>query len=117
MNVGEYISSLSDAFEALLPVCDTNKGCGKCPLHKAEGKSCPVLQLLEVRNTLRYAVDNGVHGITESMDISDPMVILLMKRAVLNGYSLYTLRSCNADYIKMRNLLEIGVSNILYIGE
>ena len=115
MNVGEYINRLSDASSKLMELCPlatlTSDGkeynCNRCPMHKAEGKCCPVNQVVDIKRTLKYAVEKGIHNITEDTPIDDPMVILLMKRAVILNYSVFTLRYCDEDYIKLRNLLPI----------
>lgn len=117
MNVGEYIQSLSHASSKLIELCPlatlTSDGesfsCTRCPMQKAEGKACPVNQVSDIRRVLKYAVENGVHGITAETPIDDSMVILLIRRAVVLGYSVYTLRYCEDDYIKSRNLLPIPV--------
>lgn len=115
MTVKAYIDSLGEITSNLIDLCplstiDSNGNefnCSRCPLHKAEGKCCPMNQIIDVRRALKYAVDNGVHNITEDTQIDDPMVILLIKRAVILNYSVYTLRFCDDDYIKLRNLLPI----------
>lgn len=119
MNVGEYINRLSDASSKLIELCPlatiTSDGaeftCTRCPMHKAEGKCCPVNQVSDIKRTLKYAVENGIHNITADTPIDDPMVILLMKRAVILNYSVFTLRFCDDDYIKLRNLLPVPVTN------
>jgi hypothetical protein len=115
MNVGEYINRLSVASSKLIDLCPlatvTSDGkeftCNRCPMHKAEGKCCPVNQVTDIKRTLVYAVENVVHGITADTPIDDPMVVLLMKRAVILNYSVFTLRYCDDEYIKLRNLLPI----------
>ena len=47
---------------------------------------------------------------TLNTPIDDPMVILLMKRAVILNYSVFTLRYCDDEYIKLRNLLPIELT-------
>ena len=119
MNVGEYINRLSDASSKLMELCPlatlTSDGkeynCNRCPMHKAEGKCCPVNQVTDIKRALTYAVENEVHGITADTEIDNPLVILLIKRAVILGYSVYTLRPCDEDYIKMRNLLPVPLAH------
>lgn len=118
MNVGEYINRLSYASSKLMELCPlatlTSDGaeftCTRCPMHKAEGKCCPVNQVIDIKRTLKYAVENSIHNITENTPIDDPMVILLMKRAVILNYSVFTLRYCDDEYIKLRNLLPIELT-------
>lgn len=119
MTVGEYINRLSDASGKMLDLCllgtmgsdGAELSCAHCPMHKAEGKACPVNQVTDIKRTLSYAVANGVHGITNDTAIDDPLVVILMKRAVILSYSVYTLRYCAEDYIKLRNLLTIPVGD------
>lgn len=118
MNVGEYINRLSDASSKLMELCPlatfTSDGkeynCNRCPMHKAEGKCCPVNQVTDIKRTLTYAVAHKTHSITSETPIDDPMVILLMKRAVILNYSVFTLRYCDEEYIKLRNLLPIELT-------
>ena len=118
MNVGEYINRLSDASSKLMELCPlatfTSDGkeynCNRCPMHKAEGKCCPVNQVTDIKRTLTYAVAHKTHNITSETPIDDPMVILLMKRAVILNYSVFTLRYCDEEYIKLRNLLPIDLT-------
>lgn len=114
MTVGEYIEQLNSTTKHVTDLCIAGRvvegktlSCAHCPMQKAEGKSCVVTQLLDIKRTLRYAVDNSVHGITGDTPVHDPLVVILIKRAVIMGYSVYTLRACDADYIKLRNLLPI----------
>lgn len=115
MNVGKYIEHLETASNILMGGCLLNTttsdgkafSCARCPMQKAEGKACPVQQVNDIKRTLTYAVSHGVHGITSETRIDDPMVVLLIKRAVILGYSVYTLRYCDDGYIKLRNLLPI----------
>ena len=115
MNVGKYIEHLETASNILMEGCLLNTttsdgrafSCARCPMQKAEGKACPVQQVSDIKRTLMHAVSHGVHGITSTTPIDDPMVVLLIKRAVVLGYSVYTLRYCDDGYIKLRNLLPI----------
>ena len=119
MTVSNYIDKLSNASSMLLDLCplatlDSNGdkfSCSRCPMQKAEGKCCPVNQVSDIKRALTYAVENEVHGITADTPIDDPLVILLIKRAVILGYSVYTLRPCDEDYIKMRNLLPVPLAH------
>lgn len=117
MTVKEYIELLHETTKVATDLCvmglkvgyDKKLSCEHCPMHKAEGKSCIVSQLIDVKRTLLYAVDNGVHGITGDTPIHDPLVVILIKRAVVLGYSVYTLRACDDRYIEYKNLLKIPV--------
>lgn len=113
MTVNEYIERLSVATDAAMNCCvmSSNSSCKCCPLQKAEGKSCPMAQLIDVKKSLQYAVKHNVHGITGETPVEDPMVTLFIKRAVVLGYSVYTLRSCDDNYIKTRNLLKVTLDN------
>lgn len=114
MTVNDYICKLNDTLTFASKLCtlgETNGGCLSCPMRKAEGKSCPVCQMIDIKRALRYAVDNNVHGITGETESSDPMVILFIKRAVILGYSVYTLRACDEEYIKLRNLLPVPLTD------
>ena len=123
MTVSSYIEKLNDASSALTAICPLatigSDGeaftCNRCPMQKAEGKGCPVNQVIDIKRTLKYAVEHGVHGITEDTDIDDPLVVLLIKRAVILGYSVYTLRPCADDYIKLRNLMVIPLTSELEV--
>lgn len=115
MTVKEYIDELSATTKVATNLCvmgaKTEDGkrlnCAHCPMQKAEGKSCTVTQLIDIKRTLQYAVDNSIHGITEETAIHDPMVVILIKRAVILGYSVYTLRECDDSYVQYKNLLKI----------
>lgn len=115
MTVKEYLAKLEVASAKMTDLCilgQTTEGatsltCAHCPMHKAEGKSCVVTQLIDIKRTLAYAVEKGVHSITEDTPIHDPLVIILIKRAVIMGYSVYTLRACDDAYIEYKNLLDI----------
>ena len=115
MTVKEYIDELTSATKVATNLCvmgdKTDDGkrltCAHCPMHKSEGKSCTVTQLIDIKRALQYAVDNGTHGITEDTAIHDHMVVILIKRAVILGYSVYTLRACDDEYVKYKNLLKI----------
>lgn len=109
--VGEYIKLLEHSIDTLCDLCLPDVNCAKCPLQKAEGKCCPVNQLRDIKRTLVYAIDHGVHGITTVTDVQDALVVLLIKRAVILGYSVYTLRPCDTEYIKLRNLLPVPMSD------
>ena len=115
MTVSEYIDKLSAAINQTMDCCilggDDTSSCKHCPLQKAEGKSCPMSQLIDVSMSLKYAVKHNVHGITGETESSDPMVILFIKRAVILGYSVYTLRACDDEYIKLRNLLPVPLTD------
>ena len=118
MTVNEYIYKLNDTLTLASKLCilgeQESKGvvgnCNCCPMRKAEGKSCPVCQMIDIKRALKYAVENNVHGITGETESSDPMVILFIKRAVILGYSVYTLRACDDEYIKLRNLLPVPLT-------
>ena len=118
MTVNEYIYKLNDTLTIASKLCalgehkpdGTTSDCNCCPMRKAEGKSCPVCQMIDIKRALQYAVDNNVHGITGETESSDPMVILFIKRAVILGYSVYTLRACDDEYIKLRNLLPVPIT-------
>ena len=105
--VGEYIQLLEHSLDTMIDLCLPHVNCGKCPMQKAEGKCCTVNQLRDIKRTLVYAVEHNVHGVTSCTDVEDAMVVLLIKRAVILGYSVYTLRPCDDDYVRMRNLLAI----------
>ena len=110
MTVSNYLKELDIVVSTLYHACPCTSSyisCNKCPMQKAEGKACPVLQVMDVQKCLKYAVENGVHGITEDTPLDDAMVVLFIKRAVVRDYSVYTLRSCDSKYIKFRNLLSI----------
>ena len=115
MTVKEYLDKLLVASKSMTELCvlgqqtDSSKHltCAHCPMHKAEGKSCVVTQLIDIRRTLEYAVNKGIHNITEDTPVYDPLVIILIKRAVILGYSVYTLRACDSAYIEYKNLLDI----------
>ena len=115
MTVSEYIDKLSSAINRTMDCCildgDDTSNCKHCPLQKAEGKSCPMSQLIDVSMSLKYAVKHNVHGITGETPVDDPMVTLFIKRAVVLGYSVYTLRRCDEDYIKQRNLLTVSLTS------
>ena len=119
MTVNDYICKLNDTLTLASKLCTlgeqkpdgTNGDCISCPMRKAEGKSCPVCQMIDIKRALRYAVENNVHGITGETESSDPMVILFIKRAVILGYSVYTLRACDEEYIKLRNLLPVPLTD------
>ena len=110
MTVGNYIAELNTAIGNLYHACPSSSelvSCSKCPMQKAEGKACPVMQIMDVQKSLKYAVEKGIHGITEDTMLDDAMVVLFIKRAVVRDYSVYTLRSCDSNYVKYRNLLTI----------
>lgn len=110
MTVSQYLTELNKTVSTLYHACPCSKeylSCSKCPMQKAEGKACPVLQVMDVQRCLKYAIERGIHGITEDTPLDDAMVVLFIKRAVVRDYSVYTLRSCDESYIKFRNLLPI----------
>ena len=118
MTVNKYICNLNETLTFASKLCTLGEtkfdgtigDCISCPMRKAEGKSCPVCQMIDIKRALKYAVENNVHGITGETESSDPMVILFIKRAVILGYSVYTLRACDDEYIKLRNLLPVPIT-------
>ena len=88
MTVNDYICKLNDTLTLASKLCalgehkpdGTTGNCINCPMRKAEGKSCPVCQMIDI------------------------------KRAVILGYSVYTLRACDEEYIKLRNLLPVPIT-------
>lgn len=96
----------------MLGLCDYGNipehQCEGCPLAKSDGKPCPLVQLIDTRTALEWAVKTGMNNITETTDINSASVILFLRRVVLDGYSLRTLRPCSAEFIKERALIEIG---------
>ena len=113
--VEEYIEKLDEVTNKALELCPLAEidsdgmrfNCNHCPMHKAEGKVCPIYQITDIQKALQYAVAHNIQGITGDMYIDDPMVILFIKRAVILGNSVYTLRPCDDEYIRLRNLLPI----------
>ena len=119
MTVNDYICKLNDTLTLASKLCTlgeqkpdgTTGDCISCPMRKAEGKSCPVCQMVDIKRALKYAVENNVHGITGETASSDPMVLLFIIREVTVGYAVYTLRACDDEYIKLRNLLPVPLTD------
>lgn len=113
MTVKEYCSNLDEALGAVADVCSVGmtgeRGCKSCPLFKYDGKPCPYLQLMDVKRVLTYAAEHNIMSITWDSLTESTEVAVFIRRAVVLGYSVVTLRSCNSEYIKERNLIEIPV--------
>lgn len=118
MTVEEYINTLDQSLLIASQLCnatnpkkyDKKSLCHSCVMEKHEGKPCPVAQLTDVKRALQYAVKHKVNGITEETPVDDSSVVLFMRRVVILGYSVRTLRYCSDEYIKERNLIEIPVA-------
>ena len=116
MTVKEYKEKLLDITDGMLDICyrmDIKKlnkyknPCIGCALHKGDSKPCPLGQLADINDALSYAVDNNFDGITADTSMDTPQVISFLRRAVVNGYSIKTLRYCDAEYQKKFNLIPI----------
>lgn len=118
MTVSEYIKTLDESLTVAGKLCNAMSPkrfngknlCKSCVMEKHEGKPCPVSQLTDIKRALQYAVNKGINGITGETDVEDATVVLYMHRVVILGYSVRTLRYCNDDYIKERNLIEVPMS-------
>lgn len=110
MKISEYIAQLDATVDSAFSLCNMNKGsspCKGCPIGKNDGKPCPIAQLQDVRLSLAWAVEHNFNGITMDSEVYSASVIAFLRRAVVMGYSVRTLRFCSEDYIKERNLVEI----------
>lgn len=117
MTVREYLDLLEGPIDAVYQLCNASNlalnrknMCKSCPMYKSGGKPCVLAQLTDVKRSLMYAVKHHVNCIDEDTDVQDPHVVMFLRRAVVLGCSVYTLRMCDDDYIKERNLIEVTLT-------